>query len=180
MCKCLPQHPWVISAVFIWMLLREPVLSQISRSYGPLCKYTLHNLTPSPTSLNKRLQWVSEGFSAPAKHNYITRSTQKIWTDVIGNRLSEDRWGHTLSACQDLPFPVRLKLPPSQSASVLQLCLPGSCYKQDTGVSLCTQVRKEDMKKTTGKQPGNVKERSCFYSVTCMDPTRTALWAIRL
>lgn len=139
----------------------------------------LHHLTPSPTSLNKWLQWVSEGFSAPAKQNYITRSTKSglMW---VGNRLSEDRWGHTLSACQDLPFPVRLKLPPSQSASVLQLCLPGSCYKEDTGVSLCTQVRKKDMKKKTGKHPGSVKETSCFYSLTCMDPTHTALWAIRL
>lgn len=56
----------------------------------------LHHLTPSPTSLNKWLQWVSEGFSAPAKQNYITRSTKSglVW---VGNRLSEDRWGHTLS-----------------------------------------------------------------------------------
>lgn len=123
------------------------------------CSITRHH--PWPHSIN--------GFSEFQKAYQLWRSiiTQQeaqkksglMW---VGNRLSEDRWGHTLSACQDLPFPVRLKLPPSQSASVLQSCLPGSCYKQDTGVSLCTQVRKEDMKKKAGRQPGNVKETSCF------------------
>lgn len=33
--------------------------------------------------------------------------------------------------CQSLPCAVRLYLPPSQSASELQLCLPGSCCTQE-------------------------------------------------
>lgn len=41
---------------------------------------------------------------------------------------------------RDLPCPVRLNLPPSQSASVLQLCLPGSCNTHRIRVSVCAQL----------------------------------------
>ncbi len=57
-----------------------------------------------------------------------------------GRCLSEDCRGHTLPGRQDLPCPVRLKLPPSQSASLVQLALPWSCYAQEMGVSVCAQL----------------------------------------
>lgn len=50
--------------------------------------------------------------------------------------------GRTLSGRRDLPCPVRLKLPPSQSASLVQLALPWSCYTQEIGVSVCTHPLK--------------------------------------
>lgn len=45
-------------------------------------------------------------------------------------------WDRTLSGRWDLPCPIRLYLPPSQSASEEQLCLPGSWYTQEIWVSV--------------------------------------------
>ena len=89
---------------------------------------------------------------------------------------SEDCRSRPLLGRQHLPCPVRLKLPPSQSAFELQLCFPLSCCKQKTEVRLWTWRWNVDVKRS-GKQHNNMWNNFSI-DCSCLQPILTALYVI--
>lgn len=116
--------------------------SQFAWATSHLTNTPLHNLSkslPPCVPYCRRLQEV-RGVSEKRVFGSckIIEKHQVFCTVLVS--FGKDCWGHTQSGHQDLPCPVRLKLPPSQSASELQLCLPGSCNRREIRVSVCTQL----------------------------------------
>lgn len=136
------------SDVEYFSFYRVSILQQFSGATAHFANTLLHNLNLSLVLCLRRAFIPSE---AKQDNKKPKMWTDWIWPQTDGQLLSEDCWGHTLSGRQDLPCPVRLKLPPSQSASELQLCLPWSCYTQETGVRVWTRL--VDVKKAELLKP---------------------------
>lgn len=120
---------------------------------------------------------VSELFFSAAKQNKTLKSQRSEPICIWHRRfISEDCRGHPLSGRQDLPCPVRLNLPPSQSAFELQLCFPFSCRKQKTEVSMSFLLWNVHVKQR-GKQHNMWSK--LYIQCSSLQLTLSPLWRIK-